>query len=431
MSDPRVTSIILAGGQGKRLHPLTKSRSKPAVPIGGKFRLIDIPLSNCLNHGIRQIWVLTQFASESLHRHIFRSYRLDHFSQGFVSILAATQAPDDGKGRTPNGGLEWYQGTADAVRKNLHNFMQSGETVLLLSGDHLYRMDFEKFINFHYENKADLTLSVVPVPRSTVSELGILKMDPRYKVMDFKEKPTDGKIIDDFAIPDELREKSGGRAEEKTHVGSMGIYLFNKKVLLDILEKYEDFDDFGKQIIPAAINECNVYAYPFSGYWEDIGTIKAFFDAHIALTLDNPPFNFYDQEKPIFTHARFLPAAKFSGSAIDSSVICEGSIIGNANISESIIGVRSVIRDKSKLSRVIFMGADSYDSENCGSRPLGIGRHCRITNAIIDKDVSIGDGVQLVNAKNLQNADLENGIVIRDGIIVVPKGTLVPSGYVL
>jgi len=433
MSDPRVTSIILAGGQGKRLYPLTKSRSKPAVPIGGKFRLIDIPLSNCLNHGIRQIWVLTQFASESLHRHIFRSYRLDHFSQGFVSILAATQEPEPtdgkGKGRTPN---EWYQGTADAVRKNLHNFMQSGETVLLLSGDHLYRMDFEKFINFHYENKADLTLSVVPVPRSAVNELGILKMDSHYKVVDFKEKPSDEKLINDFAIPDELRVKSSGREEEKTHVGSMGIYLFNKKVLLDILEKYEDFDDFGKQIIPAAINECKVYAYPFSGYWEDIGTIKAFFDAHISLTTENPPFNFYDQDKPIFTHARFLPAAKFSGSAVDSSVICEGSIIGNANISESIIGVRSVVRDKSKLSRVIFMGADSYDnSDYAGTYPLGIGKNCRITDAIIDKDVSIGDGVQLVNAKNLQNADLENGIVIRDGIIVVPKGTRVPSGYAL
>ena len=428
MSDPRVTSIILAGGQGKRLHPLTATRSKPAVPIGGKFRLIDIPLSNCLNHGIRQIWVLTQFASESLHRHIFRSYRLDYFSQGFVSILAASQTPDDVKGQ-PNGGMEWYQGTADAVRKNLHNFKQAGETILLLSGDHLYRMDFEKFIDFHYENNADLTLSVIPVPRSAVSELGILKMNSHYKVMDFVEKPKDDKVIDDFAIPNELREKAKGRGEEKTHVGSMGIYLFNKQVLLDILDKYEDFDDFGKQIIPAAINESKVYAYPFNGYWEDIGTIKAFFDAHIALTLENPPFNFYDQNKPIFTHARFLPAAKFSGSLIDSSVICEGSIIGDAKISESIIGVRSVIRDKSKLARVIFMGADSYDSED--SNLLGVGKNCRIEDAILDKDVSIGDGVQLVNNKNIQNAELENGIVIRDGIIVVPKGMRVPSGYAL
>jgi len=218
MSDPRVTSIILAGGQGKRLHPLTATRSKPAVPIGGKFRLIDIPLSNCLNHGIRQIWVLTQFASESLHRHIFRSYRLDYFSQGFVSILAASQTPDDVKGQ-PNGGMEWYQGTADAVRKNLHNFKQAGETILLLSGDHLYRMDFEKFIDFHYENNADLTLSVIPVPRSAVSELGILKMNSHYKVMDFVEKPKDDKVIDDFAIPNELREKAKAGARRRRTSG--------------------------------------------------------------------------------------------------------------------------------------------------------------------------------------------------------------------
>jgi glucose-1-phosphate adenylyltransferase len=419
MSDPRVTSIILAGGQGRRLHPLTESRSKPAVPVGGKFRLIDIPVSNCLHHGIRHIWVLTQFASESLHRHIFQTYRLDHFSKGFVSVLAASQTLD-GKG--------WYQGTADAVRKNLSNFRQAGETVLLLSGDHLYRMNFEKFINFHYENNADLTLSVVPVPRSQVNELGILKMGADYKVLDFVEKPKDDKVIEDFEIPANLREK-GDDKEEKTHVGSMGIYLFNKKILLDILNKYEH-DDFGKQIIPAAINNCNVYAYPFNGYWEDIGTIDAFFNAHMSLTGSKPPFNFYDQDQPIFTHARFLPAAKFSGSAVDSSIICEGSMIGDAVISESIIGVRSVIGSGSKLSRVIFMGADRYDSEGSTGHPMGIGKGCRIRNAILDKDVSIGDGVQLTNERNLQNAE-QDGIVIRDGIIVVPKGMRVPAGYVL
>jgi glucose-1-phosphate adenylyltransferase len=336
-----------------------------------------------------------------------------------VSVLAASQTLD-GKG--------WYQGTADAVRKNLMNFKQAGETVLLLSGDHLYRMDFEKFINFHYENNADLTLSVVPVPRSQVNELGILKMGADYKVLDFVEKPKDDKVINDFEIPGNIREKSDDK-EEKTHVGSMGIYLFNKKVLLDILEKY-DHDDFGKQIIPAAINNCNVYAYPFSGYWEDIGTIDAFFNAHMALTSNKPPFNFYDQDKPIFTHARFLPAAKFSGSAVDSSIICEGSMIGDAVISESIIGVRSVIGSGSKLSRVIFMGADRYDSEGSSGHPFGIGKGCRIRNAILDKDVSIGDGVQLVNERNLQNAE-QDGITIRDGIIVVPKGMRVPAGYVL
>jgi glucose-1-phosphate adenylyltransferase len=417
----------LAGGQGRRLHPLTESRSKPAVPIGGKFRLIDIPISNCLNHGIRHIWVLTQFASESLHRHIFQTYRLDHFSKGFVSVLAASQTLDvDGK-------EGWYQGTADAVRKNLNNFRQAGETILLLSGDHLYRMDFEKFIKFHYEKEADLTLSVVPVPRSTVSELGILKMAPDYRVLDFIEKPKDDKVIDDFEIPPEIRgERGNPREEEKTHVGSMGIYLFNKEVLLDILNKHQNYADFGKQIIPAAISNCKVYAYPFSGYWEDIGTIKAFFDAHMGLTMKNPPFNFYDQEKPIFTRARFLPAAKFSGqAAIDSSIICEGSVIDNAMISESIIGVRSIIGSGSRLTRTILMGADYYDFEDAKKHEsFGVGKNCRIRNAIIDKDVSIGDNVQLENLKNVQNAD-QDGITIRDGIIVVPKGMRVPAGYVL
>jgi glucose-1-phosphate adenylyltransferase len=420
MGDPRVTSIILAGGQGSRLSPLTAARSKPAVPIGGKFRLIDIPVSNCLNHGIRHIWILTQFASESLHRHIFQTYRLDYFSKGFVSILAASQSSES---------AGWYQGTADAVRSNLPHFGHAGETVLLLSGDHLYRMDFEKFINFHYENKADITLSVVPVPRSQVKELGILKMTPKYKVLDFVEKPKDESQIDDFAIPAELREKAGRHQEEKTHVGSMGIYLFNRQVLMDVLEKFPDYNDFGKQIIPEAINTHNVYAYPFTGYWEDIGTIKAFFDAHISLTAVKPPFNFYDQDKPIFTRARFLPAAKFGGSLIDSSIVCEGSIVGDAAISESVIGVRSVVGDKTKLSRVIMMGSDYYGNES-GGETFGIGKNCRIRNAIIDKDVFIGNDVRLENLDGIQNAE-RDGIIIKDGVIVVPKRTRVPDGYVL
>jgi len=420
MGNSRVTSIILAGGQGRRLNPLTESRSKPAVPIGGKFRLIDIPISNCLHHDIRHIAVLTQFASESLHRHIFQAYRLDNFSKGFVSVLAATQTLDESK-------KAWYQGTADAVRQNLSHFNHAGDTVMLLSGDHLYRMDFQKFIDEHHKSKADLTLSVVPVPRSQVSELGVLKMDSQYKVLDFVEKPKDEKVIADFEIPSSLR--VSGEGEEKTHVGSMGIYLFNKKVLLEILKKY-DYNDFGKQIIPEAIRNYNVYAYPFNGYWEDIGTIKAFFDAHIALTSKNPPFNFYDEEKPIFTHSRFLPAAKVSGSNIDASIICEGSMIDKAVISDSVIGVRSVIRKGSRLERVIFMGADYYEPEVNGKACLGIGKNCNIKNAILDKDVRIGDDVHLINIKNIQDGE-QDGITIRDGIIVVPKGMKVPSGYVL
>jgi glucose-1-phosphate adenylyltransferase len=420
MANPKVTSIILAGGQGKRLSPLTESRSKPAVPIGGKFRLIDIPISNCLHHGIRTIWVLTQFASESLHRHIFQTYRMDKFSGGFVSVLAASQTMDN-KG--------WYQGTADAVRKNMANFKQAGETILLLSGDHLYRMDFEAFINFHNENKADITLAVVPVEREKVRELGILKMDSDHRVTDFVEKPTEDVIIDEFVIPSDLKDfKQTSSGPKKTHVGSMGIYIFNKQVLFDLLNKYS-YDDFGKQIISAAIPDYRVFAYPFDGYWEDIGTIKAFFDAHIDLTKPKSPFNFYDQDKPIFTNARYLPAAKITGSVINSSIICEGSMIQDASISDSVVGVRAIINSGSVLSRVVFMGADSYDIDTDKPVKMGIGKNCIIKNAILDKDVRIGNGVQLINKENIVNG-IKDGVHVRDGIIVVPKGTHVPDGFV-
>lgn len=416
-----VTSIILAGGQGSRLHPLTQTRSKPAVPIGGKFRLIDIPISNCLHHGIRSIWVLTQFSSESLHRHIFQAYRMDVFSGGFVSVLAAAQTVDN-KG--------WYQGTADAVRKNMTNFRRAREHILLLSGDHLYRMDFTKFIKFHSEMNADITLGVVPVERRKVPELGILKMDETSRVIDFVEKPKDEKVVDSFIIPPALREKEpfSTCSPDKSHVGSMGVYIFRKKVLFDLLEQY-DYDDFGKQIIPTAISQCRVVAYPFNGYWEDIGTIRAFFDAHIDMTKPNPPFNFYDQQQPIFTRARFLPAAKISGSSIDSSIVCEGSMIENAVVADSVLGLRSIIRSGSKLSRVIFMGADYYEADSVTADTLGIGRNCIIENAILDKDVRIGDGVKLVNREGVVEGE-HDGIIIRDGIIVVPKSTVIPPGYV-
>lgn len=414
-----VTSIILAGGQGSRLHPLTESRSKPAVPIGGKYRLIDIPISNCLHHGIRTIWVLTQFASESLHRHIFQSYRLDSFSGGFVSVLAASQTVDN-KG--------WYQGTADAVRKNLANFTAAGDTVLLLSGDHLYRMDFTQFIQFHRSHNADITLSVIPVSRPRVPELGVLKMDADHRVLDFTEKPRDPAIIDQYALPNELR-RSSPTGEELTHVASMGIYLFNKNVLFDILRKY-DHDDFGKQIIPAAMKTHRVYAYPFNGYWEDIGTIKSFFDAHIDMTTPDAPFNFYDENKPIFTNANPLPAAMINGANIDSSIICEGCQIQNAKITQSVVGVRSMIRDGSHLSRVVLMGADYYESGDHHGPHVGIGRNCHVRNAIIDKNVSIGDGAVLINKDSIENGE-RDGIVIRDGIIIVPKGMHVPPKYVL
>jgi glucose-1-phosphate adenylyltransferase len=422
MARPRVSSIILAGGQGRRLHPLTEPRSKPAVPIGGKFRLIDIPISNCLHHGIRNIWVLTQFASESLHRHIFQSYQMDAFAGGFVSVLAASQTTDN---------RGWYEGTADAVRKNVANFSRAGDTVLLLSGDHLYRMDFSRFIEFHNDNGADISLAVQPVEREKVRELGIMKLDQDFKVVDFVEKPVKDDIIDDFEIPRELR----GREEfavcqSRMHVGSMGIYLFKKSVLFDLLARFPSHDDFGKQIIPAALADHHVLGYPFSGYWEDIGTIKAFFDAHIDMTRPKPPFDFYDQEKPIFTRARFLPATKISGSKIDSSIVCEGCMIEQASISDSVVGLRSVIKAGTVISRSVVMGADFYETERKGVAGMGIGRNCRIRNAILDKDVRIGDDVQLINKEGVVEGE-RDGIVIRDGIIIVPKSAVIPPGYIL
>ena len=420
MANSNITAVILAGGQGSRLHPLTAQRSKPAVPIGGKFRLIDIPISNCLHHHIRSIWVLTQFASESLHRHIFQTYRMDTFSGGFVSVLAAAQTVDN-KG--------WYQGTADAVRKNMTNFRRAGDAILLLSGDHLYRMNFTKFLNFHYENNADITLGVVPVDRSKVSELGIMKVDSDLRVVDFVEKPSEDSVVDQFEIPDKLRSKEpfASSPSNLSHLGSMGVYIFSKKVLFNLLEKY-DYDDFGKQIIPAAIGNLRVFAYPFNGYWEDVGTIGSFFNAHIAMTNPEPPFNFYDQKKPIFTRARFLPAAKISGSTIDRSIICEGSMIDNAKVDRCVLGVRSVIRSGTMLSKVIFMGADFYEVEQVEEIALGIGRDCVITNAIVDKDVRIGDRVLLVNRKGIRDGEYE-GLIVHDGIIIVPKGMNIPSGF--
>lgn len=427
----KVTCIILAGGRGSRLSPLTENRSKPAVPIAGKFRLIDIPISNCLHAGVRHIWIITQFSSESLHRHILTSYHMDAFAKGFISILAATQ--------TANNVDDWYKGTADAVRKNLKTFDDAFENIMILSGDHLYRMDYQKFIQFHISNKADITVGAVPVPQSQVSELGVLKMDEQYKIVDFHEKPQEESVVQDFSIPKEVFEQQKekiGLKEDQTHLASMGIYLFKKSVLFDLLEK-NDYEDFGKEIIPKSLNTHKVYAYPFNGYWEDIGTIKSFFNAHIALTKPVPEFNFYDESLPIFTHARFLPAAKINGANITASIVSEGSIIDKSIIQDSVIGVRAVIHENCEIKRSIVMGADYYEEMNQSGPPvdpqktkLGIGKNSIIHNSIIDKDVRIGENVRLINQEKVQEGERDN-IVIKNGIIVVPKGTTLPDGFVL
>lgn len=429
MKDERVTSIILAGGQGTRLYPLTKSRSKPAVPIGGKFRLIDIPISNCLHAGYRHIWIVTQFASESLHRHIFSTYRMDPFAKGFISILAASQTIKD---------QSWYQGTADAVRKNLRFFSNAFQNILILSGDHLYRMNYKDFVHFHLEKNADITISVIPVEEKRVSELGILHVNDNLKIIRFVEKPKTKELKEGLRIPSNLQnvlKTKVGLKDSQTHIASMGIYVFKKEVLFQLLENSNEVD-FGKEIIPRALSKYKVYAYPFNGYWEDIGTIGAFFDAHMDLTKELPNFNFYDEEKPIYSHPRFLPAAKINQADIQSSIISEGTIIDKSTIASSVVGIRSIIRENCYLERVIVMGNDYYENgreifdRKKYELPLGIGKNSIIKNAILDKNVRIGENVQLINKDHIQEGEFGD-IVIRNGIIVVPKNTEVPHNTVI
>lgn len=418
----KVTCLILAGGQGSRLYPLTQKRSKPAVPIGGKFRLIDIPVSNCLHSGIRHIWILTQFISESLHRHISTSYRLDPYSRGFISVLAASQGVEN---------KSWYQGTADAVRKNLSYLQDAYDHVMILSGDHLYRMDYSQFIRFHLDNDADISMSVIPVDRERVPELGIMKVDEDNLVTDFIEKPKDESTIDQFLAPESMLNEP--HSSGKTHLASMGIYIFKKEVIFDLMKNF-DHEDFGSEVIPHAIKTMKVVAYPYQDYWEDIGTIRSFFDAHISMTRAVPEFNFYDPIKPIYTGANFLPAAKVNGANIVSSLVSEGSIIDTSQIHDSVIGVRSIIRKNCTLDRVIMMGADSYETKEeqsvQGEPAMGLGENCVVKNAILDKNVKIGNNVRLINKDEIKEGEID-GIVIRDGIIVVPKGYIIPDNFIL
>ncbi len=423
----RVSTMIMAGGQGSRLYPLTKIRSKPAVPIGGRFRLIDIPISNCIHSGYRRIFILTQFASESLHRHIFTAYRFDQFHKDYITILAAKQTIDN---------RGWFQGTADAVRQNLSTVAGSGELILILSGDHLYRMDYRKFVEAHEKAGADITISVVPAAREDVSGLGVLKVDANNRIVEFKEKPKDDATIDEMAVDPAVFAANGIEARGRTHTASMGIYLFNWKVLKDVLEG-TTAEDFGRQIIPQAIHEKRVFAHFFDGYWEDIGTIPNFFEANIGLTHPLPRFNFYDEDKPVFSLPRFLPGSKILDADVHESILCEGSIINRAYIRQSLVGIRSRIGEGTQLLRTIMMGADYYESADDlrasaaqGLPAVGVGRNCEIRNAIIDKNARIGDGVKLINASGTRDRIGED-VCIVDGIIVVPKNAMLPSGSVV
>ncbi len=412
----------MGGGAGTRLFPLTKDRAKPAVPLGGKYRLVDIPISNCLNSGLRSIYVLTQFNTMSLHRHIQASYKFDNFSRSFVDILAAQQTPE---------GSEWYQGTADAVRQNLRYFLeQPYEYFLILSGDQLYRMDFRTLLHQHIRSGADITLATTPVQRTAASKFGIMCSGPDRRITRFVEKPKEDAALDELKLDRELLESIGSGADEELFQASMGIYVFNRQVLIDCLES--DLDDFGKHVIPKAIDERQVDAFIFKGYWEDIGTIRAFYEANLDLTDPEPQYSFFDAQAPIYTHPRFLPGSKINGATLRQAIISDGCIISAAHIERSVIGVRSIIRSGATIRNSVIMGCDHFEAAAARPAndvpPIGIGRNCVIDRAIIDKNARIGDGVVITPEGKAENADAEN-YYIRDGIVVVPKDAVIPVGF--
>ncbi len=422
-----VTAVILGGGRGKRLFPLTLERSKPAVGFAGKYRLIDIPISNCINSGIKRMFVLTQFLSASLHRHIMQTYQFDTFSDGFIDILAAEQTIQ---------GDEWFQGTADAVRATLRHTMYYGaEQILILSGDHLYRMDYGDLIDYHIEKVADITVCVYPVPREEATELGLLKVDNSGQIEKFFEKPKEPEIIDEFKAPKRLFESQGLTFDSEQYLASMGIYVFKPDVLIETLSDLTK-TDFGKHIIPSAIDKYRVAGFPFADYWKDIGTIRTFFDANISLAQPEPPFKLYYPRWPFYTRTRSLPPSRIIRSEIRDSILCDGSDINGAQIVDSIIGVRSNVRDGTRLKEVVMFGADFFESEdiltnwdkpNKDLQPLGIGRNCFIERAIIDKNARIGDGVVIRAKPDAEDCKGEN-YWIRDGITIIPKGAVIQPG---
>lgn len=413
-----VTVIILGGGQGKRLFPLTSYRSKPAVPIGGKYRLVDVPISNSINSGFRKIFVLTQFNSTSLHRHIHRTYPYEFFHQTSVELLAAEQTITNN---------DWFQGTADAVRKHMpHYHLQDNDTVLILSGDHLYRMDYTEIIKFHEENKADITISTIPVTKKETRHFGIMQIRANGHITSFREKPAADENIQSFVMPETIRNAFEVKGKSDLYLASMGIYVFKAKVLQEVLQGREA--DFGKEVIPKALEKYNVFGYVFNGYWRDIGTISAFFDASLELTEPDPPFGFFKPQGVIFTRARFLPPSKVLGATLKNTLLAEGCILNDCKIEDSIVGVRSVIREGSVLKRTVMMGNDFYEYDKRSTRTgLGIGRNCRIENCILDKNVSIGHNVTITNAAKVEEKDGEN-FYIREGIVIVPKGVSIPDG---
>ena len=422
-----VLSIILAGGAGKRLFPLTQDRSKPAVPLGGKYRLIDVPISNCLNSGLKKIFVLTQFNSASLNRHITNTYRFDPFAEGFIEVLAAEQTMAN-----PN----WFQGTADAVRQHLHRFTyRENDYQLILSGDQLYRMDYHKLLESHWKRGADVTICVIPKSETAASSFGLLKLGVDGRVEQFREKPK-GEALHEMRTNTEALGLSPAEAAKRPYVASMGIYLFKRNALIDLLAD-ASMIDFGYQVIPRAIEKYDVYGYLFDDYWEDLGTVEAFYKANMDLTGSDPHFDFFDMTAPIYTRPRFLPSSRVEHCEIRDSIISEGCILRGARILNSVVGIRSQIGEDVALERVMIMGADFYEDEDdldynrqMGIPNIGIGRGSIIHKAIIDKNAHIGENVRLLNEERILNLD-GPGYYIRDGIIIVPKNGIVQSGTVV
>ncbi len=421
MINSRTLAIILGGGQGSRLYPLTESRSKPAVPIAGKYRLVDIPISNCINSDIKRMFVLTQFNSASLNKHIKNTYHFSFFSSAFVDVLAAEQTPHN---------KTWFQGTADAVRQSMHHFLKHEfDYFLILSGDQLYQMDYDKMIEAHIAADAKITIATIPVNAKDATSFGILKADESNRVTSFIEKP-DTSLLQDWSseVSDDMK------GQDRNYLASMGIYVFSRDLLTELMEN-PDTNDFGKEIIPQAIDQHKTLSYQFEGYWTDIGNIDSFFEANIGLTADIPQFDLYDKKKRIYTHARMLPTTKLAGTMLEKAVIAEGCIISAARIEQSVIGIRSRIGDESTIINTYMMGCDRYETlDQIQSDKIdvnmGIGQRCFIKNAIIDKNCRIGDDVRINGGKHLEDKETDT-YFIKDGIVVIKKGATIPKGYVI
>jgi glucose-1-phosphate adenylyltransferase len=425
-----VLSLILGGGRGTRLYPLTKLRSKPAVPVAGKYRLIDIPISNCINSGFSRVYVLTQFLSVSLHRHIANTYKFDPFSRSFVEVLAAQQT---------NESTDWYQGTADAVRQQVRYVQEDGcENVLILSGDQLYRMDFARMLKTHQESNADVTLAVLPVVKAQTPELGLARIDSAGRIVGFVEKPKHESLLAGLELSGKWLQERGVVDPKRQYLANMGIYLFKRKVLLDLLNVEPIPTDFGKEVFPRGVQTHRIMAHVFDGYWEDLGTIRAYHEANLALCGDNPPFDFHSPEGIIYTRMRFLPASRVSAATLKECLISDGCVIqAGAKLERCLMGVRSMIGRDVTIKHSIVIGADRYETEaeRAGNKSRGvpdiaIGEKTVIEQAIIDKDCRIGRNVRIVNQRRVQDEEGPN-YVIRDGIVVIPRGTTIPDGTVI